>query len=484
MDMDLDGKAPKANSLDEANQIIKALWDIIQKLNEKLNTNSKNSSLAPSKDRSSKNKSNIKRTEERRKNPKKRGGQPGHKKHERILLPLDKVNYVVPCCPNSACACGGQVILNAENYRRHQQYEFPIIRPIVTEYQIYSGNCNQCHQKQEGTLPNGVSFSMLGPRATAMTANLSGTYRISKRNIVNIYRDIFDFNLSVGMVCKAEKTVSRAIAAPVIQAKHFVRSANQVGVNSDETGFKEKGKSMWAWIAVSCLVAVFIIRGGRCKKIAKELLGKNFKGILCSDRYSAYQWVSNDSRQICWAHLERDFRKISERAGSSGIIGTELLSQTNHLFHFWHQFKDGHIDRAMLKKKTKPIRVFIEGLLRQGNRSKNNKTSGTCRNILSYGSALWRFLETESIEPTNNLAERLIRTIAIWRKTSFGTQSKSGSLYMERIMTVVATCKLQGRNTLDYLTCAVKYYFEKSAFPSLLPQQNIITTNITLAVAA
>jgi hypothetical protein len=113
---------------------------------------------------------------------------------------------------------------------------------------------------------------------------------------------------------------------------------------------------MWACIAVSCLVAVFIIRGGRCKKIAKELLGKNFKEILCSDRYSAYQWVSNDSRQICWAHLERDFRKISERTGSSSIIGAELLTQTN-------------------------------------------------------------------------------------------------TLYMERIMTVVATCKLQGRNTLDYLRC-------------------------------
>ena len=484
MDMDLNGKAPKANSLEEANKIIKALWDAIQKLNEKLKINSKNSSLAPSKDKQSKNKFNIKRTEERRKNPKKRGGQPGHKKHERILLPLDKVNCVVSCCPDSACACGGKVILNAKKYRRHQQYEFPIVRPIVTEYQIYSGNCNQCDQKQEGTLPNGVSSSMLGPRATAMIANLSGTYRISKKNIVNLYGDIFDFNLSVGMVCKAEKSVSRAIAAPVIQAKHFVRSANQVGVNSDETGFKEKGKSMWAWIAVSCLVAVFIIRGGRCKKTAKELLGKNFKGILCSDRYSAYQWVPNASRQICWAHLERDFRKISERAGSSGIIGDELLIQTNNLFHFWHQFKGGHIDRKILKKKTKPIRIFIEGLLREGKRSKNNKTSGTCRNILSYGPALWRFLETDGIEPTNNLAERLIRTIAIWRKTSFGTQSKSGSLYMERIMTVVATCKLQGKNILDYLTSAVKNHIEKSPFPSLLPKQNMISNHSTLVVAA
>ena len=285
------------------------------------------------------------------------------------------------------------------------------------------------------------------------------------------------------MVCKAEKTVSRALALPVNQAKSFIRSADQVGVNADETGFKEKGKNIWAWIAVSCFVAVFMIRNNRDKQVAKDLLGKNFTGILCSDRYSAYQWVANENRQICWAHLERDFRKISERAGSSSVIGTDLLLQTNHLFHFWHQFKEGSIDRKILKKKTKPIRVFIEGLLRQGKRSRNNKTSGTCRNILSYGPALWRFLETDAIEPTNNLAERLIRTIAIWRKTSFGTQSKAGSLYMGRIMTVVATCKLQGRNILDYLTCAVKSHIEKSNFPSLLPEISKIN-NTALAVAA
>ena len=483
MDINLKGKTPKASTVKEANEIIKALWAIIQKLSERVETNSKNSSLAPSKDRSSQNKSNIKRNEERRKNPKKSGGQLGHKKHERTLLPLDQVDNVVQCCPDDQCCCGGYVILNTETYRRHQQYEFPVIRPIVTEYQIYSGMCNQCDKKQQGKLPSGVSFSMLGQRATAMTANLSGTYRISKQNIVNMYQDIFDFNISVGMVCKAEKTVSRALSAPVNQAKHFIRSADQASVHSDETGFKEKGKRMWAWIAISCLVAVFIIRGSRCKKIAKALLGKNFKGILCSDRYSAYRWVPNERRQLCWAHMERDFRKISERTGSSSIIGAELLTQTNNLFHFWHQFKDGHIDRDMLMKKTRPIRIFIEGLLRQGIRSKNKKTSGTCRNILSYGPALWRFLETHGVEPTNNLAERLIRTIAIWRKTSFGTQSKAGSLYMERVMTVVATCKLQGRNILNYLTSAVKSYIEKSAFPSLLPEMTV-NTGTTLAVAA
>lgn len=469
MDMDLNGKAPKASTLEEANEIIKALWGVIQKLTEKLKTNSKNSSLSPSKDRSSKNKSNIRRNEARRKNRRKRGGQPGHKKHERTLLPPEKVNHIVHCSPDGQCGCGGAIILNTAAHHRHQQHEFPVICPIVTEYQIFGGTCSQCNKKHTGKLPHGVSWSMLGPRATAMTAHLSGTYRMSKQNIVGMYRDIFDFNLSAGMVCKAEKTVSSAIALPVNEARHFVRSADNVSVHSDETGFRERGKSMWAWIAVSSLVAVFSIRRNRNKKIAMELLGKNFRGILCSDRYSAYQWIPNETRQICWAHLDRDFRKISERTGSSAIIGTDLLAQANNLFHCWHEYKDGLIDREALRKKTEPVKKLIEKLLRQGRCSRNSKTSGTCRDILSYGPALWRFLETDGVEPTNNLAERLIRTIAIWRKTSFGTQSKKGSTYMERIMTVVATCKLQGKNILEYLTCAVKKHIEKSDFISILP---------------
>ncbi len=471
---------PTARTLEEANQVIKALWDIIRQLNERKQTNSKNSSLPPSKDKSSKNKSNIKRTARRKENPKKQGGQPGHKRHERSLLPVDKVDCTVSCTPSKQCLCGGAVVATGI-HRRHQQYEFPVVKPIVTEYQLCAGICRSCNKRHIGELPWGISWSMLGPSATAMTAHLSGTYRISKQNIVHMYQDIFDFQLSVGMVCKAEKTVSWAIETPVEEAKRYIKSAQNVGVNADETGFKEKGKSMWAWIGIACFVAVFIIRKGRTKKVAQELLGKDFMGILCSDRYSAYQWIPTEKRQICWAHLERDFQKISERTGVSQIIGTALLEQTNQLFHHWHQFKEEAITRNTLKRKTKPIRVFIESLLRRGRRSKNKKTAGTCQNILSYHCALWRFLEMENIEPTNNLAEQMIRTLTIWRKTSFGTQSPVGSLYMERIMTVVATCKLQSRNILEYLTHAVRSYIKTSDPPSLLPATK---NNSTLILAA
>lgn len=468
MEINLKGKAPIAKTLFEANHLIKELWSIACDLNEKKNINSKNSSLPPSKDKSSKNKSNTKRNNQRKKNPKKPGGQPGHKKNERKLIPIDEVDHTINCIPTQNCKCGGCVIPEPAVHRRHQQYEFPVIKPIVTEYRIHSGSCDSCNKRYLGKLPEGVSWSMLGPRATAMTAHLSGSYRISKQNIVNVYQDLFDFEMSTGMVCKAEQTVSKALAQPVEEAKQFIQSAKNVSVHADETSFKEKGKKMWAWIGITCLVAVFIIRQSRGKKVAQELLGHKFLGILCSDRYSAYQWVSEEKRQICWAHLRRDFTKISERTGSSAIIGSELINQTDKLFHCWDQFKKSIIDRKTLIKKTRFIRSSVESLLRRGVRSKNKKTAGTCRNILFYPTAMWRFIEVEGIEPTNNLAEQMIRTLAIWRKTSFGTQSQAGTLYMERILTTVATCKLQKRNVLKYLTNVVDCYVRKIKPPPLV----------------
>ena len=473
MDINLKGTPPKVHTLDEANQVIKALWARLQQVSGKQKANSKNSSLPPSKDASSKNKSNVRRNEKRRKNPKKQGGQPGHPKHGRAFLPVEEIDHIVSCLPDDQCQCGGAILQNKEIKQRHQQYEFPMIKPIVTEYQLHAGVCKSCNKEHKGSLPLGVSWSMLGARATAMTSHLSGTYRISKNNIVNMYQDIFNFKISTGMVCKAEKTVSKALEIPVEDAKQFIQSAENVGVNADETGFKEKGKKMWAWIAITCHIVVFIIRKSRGRKVAEELLGANFNGILCSDRYSAYQWVPVHQRQICWAHLERDFRGISERSGTSNEIGLNLLEQTDKLFHYWHQWKDGGIDRQALKRKTKPSRIFIEGLLRRGTRSKNKKTAGMCRNILSYQPSLWQFIETEDIEPTNNLAEQMIRTLAIWRKTSFGTQSQVGTTYMERIMTTVATCKLQGKNILNYLTKAVNCFVSKIEVPSLLPENHI-----------
>jgi len=462
--------AKQSAEIDALQSTIKTLSARIAKLEERQKTNSKNSSLPPSKDKSSKNKTNAKRNAKRKALGRKRGGQPGHKKHERSLVPQEAVDHTVICLPPTECGCGGRVDCAKTNFRRHQQYEFPVIKPIVTEYQLYTGHCQHCKKSHKGRLPLGVSWSMLGPRATAMTAHLSGSYRLSKKNIVNIYSDLFNFTCSTGMVCKAEQTVSQALQGPVSAAHDFIKHAKHQGVNADETGFKQQGKGHWAWLATHQNVAVFLIRKNRSKKVAKELLGTEFNGILCSDRYNAYNFVDKEQRQYCWAHLDRDFCKMAGRSGVSKIIGNALMTLTDTLFHHWHLFIDGKISRRQLRARIRRLREKILVQLRRGKRARNSATAGTCRTLLKYEKSLWLFAKIDGIEPTNNLAERLIRTLVIWKKTSFGTQSKKGSTYMERIMSVVATCKLQHRNILEYLTQAVQCFVEKTKPPSLLPE--------------
>jgi transposase len=223
------------------------------------------------------------------------------------------------------------------------------------------------------------------------------------------------------------------------------------------------------WVGIAGMVSVFMARASRSADIAKELLVAAFAGILISDRYSAYNWVDALRRQMCWAHLFRDFTKISQCSGLAGQIGDQLLAHAKRMFRYWHQVRDGTLSRACFAYRMTHIQAGIESVLLIGTACGESKTANTCKRILKFKAALWTFVHTHGVEPTNNLAERTIRAYVIWRKTSFGTQSKRGSLYLEHMMTVVGSCKLQGRNTLEFVTDAVRAHIENGTPPSLLP---------------
>jgi transposase len=439
--------------------IINTQQKIIEDLTEKLNTNSKNSSKPPSSEPFKKN------PKKKKKSKRKQGGQPGHKGVFRELLPVEEVDHIAICNPLKLCGCGSRIKLTG-NYRRHQQHELPLVKAIVTEYQLQSGVCFGCGKIHQAELPAGVSSSMLGPVAMAKIGVLTGDYRMSKRNVTFLLEDFYGLDISVGTVSNTEKIVSVSLENPVEEAKKFV--SQQSNVNADETSHAECGNKMWTWVFIASLVSVFLIRPSRGAKVVKNFLGESFKGILSTDRFSAYAWLAAIYRQLCWAHLQRDFKKISERSGKSGRIGDELLVHTKRMFHYWHKFKNGTLSRRQFKKLMAPIRKRVELLLEEGKLCGNKKTVGTCKHILKVKEALWTFIENEDVEPTNNLAEQIIRRIVIWRKTSFGTQSARGTLYLERIMTVVSTCKMQKRNVLDFVTDAIRAHLHRLPSPSLL----------------
>jgi len=489
MKLDFTTSAPRPKTLEEAQEIIEALWIIIgaqqgqiealkiqvaeqqvqiteqQKkidaLEEKLRTNSNNSSKPPSADVTKKKKNNQKT-----KSGRKPGGQPGRTGVSRRLLPVAQVDHIEVCKPIERCPCGSRIKLS-NDYVRHQVHEIPQIKAAVTEYQLHEGICKGCGKKYQASLPSGVPTGMLGAQAMAKVAVLTGDYRMSKRNVVHLFQDFYGLVLSVGTISNTEKRVSAALEAPVEEAKAFI--PKQPVVNADETSHKEKNKKCWTWVCIASLVAVFIIRPSRGAKVIKELLGETFKGILCTDRWSGYAWMASAFRQLCWAHLKRDFQKISEREGVSKRIGLDLLACQKEMFVDWHHFREGLFSREIFKKRMEPIRDKVEALLNEGANCAHQKTAGTCQQILKVKEALWTFIEIEGVEPTNNIAEQVLRNIVIWRKTSFGTQSSIGTRYLERIMTVVTSCKLQKRNVLNFVTEAVIAHLNQSQAPSLLP---------------
>lgn len=450
-----------------------------QELLEKINRTSKNSSSPPSSDPL-----HAEKKPEKKKSGKKRGGQPGHKGHSRELYELSECESVLDHHPQT-CSCCGEILLGEDtNPYRHQIVEIPPISPIIVEHRLHQLMCSECGTLTRATLPVDVYPSGYGVRVVALVTVLSGLYRHSTRMVQNAMQDIFGISMSLGTVNNLRLEASNAVKSAVEEAKIYVQNSRVVG--ADETSFaqgnvdgcNDKKSQGWLWVAVTPLVTFFEIALSRCSDAARNLLGENFSGILNSDRYAAYNWVNLEQRQLCWAHLKREFIKISERPGVSSEIGNALVKQQEKLFELWHRVRDGTLTRFEFQLLVPEIRNSLQSSLQGaadceiGSKEKTPlaKTVRTSCQILKVEPALWLFVTLEGVEPTNNAAERAIRPAVIWRRTSFGSQTQSGSIFVQRMLTVVTTLKSQGRNVSDFMTSAVSAARSNSPAPSLLPE--------------
>jgi transposase len=350
---------------------------------------------------------------------------------------------------------------------RHQVAEIPPVTIEVTEYRLHTLTCQTCGTETRAQLPEGVPQGGFGPRFQAQVSILSGKYHLSKRETVGILDDFYGVELGLGSVPKLEKRTSAAMASAVEEARAYVRT--QPTAHQDETGWREGGKRAWLWVLATKEVSVFLVDLHRSAAVAKNMLGVAFKGVLTTDRWSAYNWLENRSRQLCWAHLLRDFQAFVARGGEAQGLGERLLTHAHQMFSCWHLLEKGQVSRAQFQAQMTPIRTQVGALLRQGSHCAHAATAGTCRDILKREAALWTFVDAEGVQPTNNLGEQKIRPGVLWRKRSFGTQSQAGSRFVERILTVATTLKQQKRNLLAYLTEACEAANYGRPAPSLLP---------------
>ncbi len=451
---------PRDQRIAELEALLKAALTRIAELEAMLGLNSTNSSKPPSSDPPSAPKRPKKGT------GRKRGGQRGHKRNKRDLLPPEKVTRTTEVIPDECGGCGRHLRGRDPEPLRHQVIDMPPMEPEVDEYRLHALTCDDCGMTTRAGLPTGVPIGNFGPRLMALVAMCTSKYRMSKRTVQDLLADVLGVKIALGSIPKIELRVSDAVARPVHEARQYVQ--DQETVHMDETGWREGKSKAWLWVAVTSLVTVFRVTRSRGKGVAQQML-KCFVGVLVTDRYGAYAWYDSLMRQLCWSHLLRDFQGFVDRGGGGAKSGQSLLDQADLMFQWWHRVRDGTLSRKTFQRYMRGVEDEVGRLLRQASRCRNKKTRGMAAAMLELEESLWTFVYIEGVEPTNNTAELQVRHGVMWRKTSYGTQSRCGSRYVEHMLTVVATLKQQGRNVLEYLTAACAANLHGRPAPSLLP---------------
>ncbi len=417
------------------------------------------------------------------------GAQPGHPGHHRGLIPTTEVSAVKVMLPQQCGNCGrklpqtpGKVTMEGEP-RRHQVTEMPAVKAHVTEYQFPKVVCGCCGKPTRAPLPEEIA-GQFGPQLTALIAYWTVVCRLPRRLVEAMLADVLGIEISLGSTQKAWEEVSAAVAPPVHQLQEQL--PREVVLNVDETGWRTNGDKRWIWALVAQQFVFYVVASTRGAEVLVSLLGTVFRGILCSDRWVVYLSYHSGRMQLCWAHLKRNILGIADyaRSPSAQQFCRDALAIVARLFRLWYRFRGDlrdrrgnpqPLDRQQLLLKSIPLQKKLFALAEAHLNDADSEVRNLATALFVHFHRLFTFLEEEGVEPTNNVAERVLRTAVQWRKISFGNRSRNGEIATARLLTVTQTCKRQQRHVLGYLADAVRCHRSHAAVPPLLSRRTVTT---------
>jgi transposase len=399
------------------------------------------------------------------------GGQPGHRGAGRDLKPSDQVDEIVDHYPQVCGGCGRGFEPEQQRpggrFGRHQVAELPPISVIFSEHRTHQLRCRHCRARTSACVPKEIAGSPFGLRLQAALVTLTAAYRVSRRGIVELARDLFGVTLSTGTADAICQRASEALAGPHLHLQDRVLDAPAVHV--DETGWRTRGEGCALWTATT-RDAVFLQIAEHCnREVFDALIGTTYPGIVISDRWNGFSHLDPNQRQVCWSHLQRDFRRHADGLAEQKTFGEQGLELTGRVFNAWRAYQHEHHDRDRLQAEIAPIQIELRALLEDASpKSKRNRWHRRfANNLLKVWPALWTFTLIDGIEPTNNPAERALRTPVIHRKLSLGTQSNNGERFAERALSAAATCRLKHRSLFSYLGDLIAAHNRGDPFPAL-----------------
>ena len=435
----------------------------IDDLESRLRKDSRTSSKPPSSD----GPWSKRRGRRRPPSEKKQGAQPGHPGASRELVDPGDVDEIVDHEPD-ACSCGhGDLEDVGISPRRHQVTEIPPLVATITEHRLHGRLCSGCGGQVFAELPASVSGTAFGPRLQALVVTLVAAYRLSRAETARLLAEAFDVRISVGSVSNIERRMSRALEPAFKQALEALRRSGLAHI--DETPWKRRGVLHWLWTGVGEGVTVHRIDRRRNREALERLIGPDFGGLMVTDRMASYDGVPAKRRQLCWAHLERDFRAFAVGPRAGRAFGEAGLVIAQALMRCVRAHKQ-HKDRERFEHELRPHLGDLIELLVDGACSDTPGVSGFAAHLLARADSLWLFADEPGVPPTNNTAERSIRKAVLWRKSCYGSQSERGLRFVERMMTVIATKRRRAEGVLDYLVEVARSAITATPAPPLLPQ--------------
>ena len=408
------------------------------------------------------------------------GGQLGHPGHCRPLVPPERVNQIVEVFPDVCRHCHhalrarGRAVTGEP--RRHQVTELPPIDAHITEYQCPHVVCPACGKTTQAPVPEDVD-GQFGPQLTALIAYLTVVCRVPRRLVQGLLEGAWHIPISLGSTQAAWEEASDAVAAPCQELQQALKQ--QPVLNGDETGHRTHAEKRWLWAIVAPAFVVFRIAATRGAEVLVDLLGEVFAGVLCSDRWRPYQTYHHGALQFCWAHFKRNLLGAQELAKTSEAARfcREALALQARLFRLWYRFRGdptargAPLTRAQLVDKVIPLQKKLFALGERYLDSPNNDVRHLATALFVHHEKFFVFVHHEGVEPTNNRAERALRTAVQWRKIMFGNRSDVGEVAVARLLTVTRTCQMQQLNALAYLAAAIRCHRRRQAVASLLPQR-------------
>lgn len=379
-----------------------------------------------------------------------------HNHARRREEPTVVVEHPITTCPDCGSRLGGVHV-----GRRRQVVDLPPpVAVAVTEHRVQCGWCSACRRWQEAALDlAGHAFGQgrVGVGVASLVAHLRTVLRLPIRSIQRFLADLHGLQVSVGEIVGLLHRVA-AQGAPTVRAIRDMARARAV-VHADETGWREAGHNGYVWLLATPEGERYVeFHRSRAGRVANNLLGEDFRGVVVSDFYGGYNDTPGGQHQRCWVHLLRDLRTLAEaHADGLALADVEVQVWTAAVRGVWHQVRAA---RRRLATHTPPptpaqraavaqrLQRPLHALGAQFVTAVGHPCRALAWRLWHFGPELLTCVAQSGVPPDNNCAERSIRPLVVGRKISGGTRSPRGSTTRMALYSLAATWTAQGHNPL------------------------------------